>query len=51
VQFYAPRVQLTNMAELKAAVGTGNGPKTAVYGIQGATAVVMLAISALLLIA
>ena len=28
-----------------------NGPKAAVYGIHGATAVVMLAISALLLIA
>ncbi|MGW5685550.1 DUF4267 domain-containing protein [Nonomuraea sp. NPDC003754] len=28
-----------------------NGPKTAAYGIHGATAVVMLAISALLLIA
>lgn len=28
-----------------------NGPKTAVYGIHGATAVVMLAISTLLLIA
>ncbi|MER6177877.1 DUF4267 domain-containing protein [Streptosporangium sp. NPDC001681] len=29
----------------------GNGPKAAVYGIHGATAVVMLAIGALLLIA
>lgn len=28
----------------------GNGPKAAIYGIHGATAVVMLVISALLLV-
>ena len=35
VQFYAPRVQLTNMAELKAAVGTGTNPESRWECIDG----------------